>query len=181
MATQDYFIGEIRLFAFQKAPTDWLLCDGTEYQVQYFGALFSLIGITYGGDGATHFKVPDLRGRVPINQGQGLSLPMYPIGKQGGQEFVTLLDGQMASHSHSLRSSTLPATTQIPGTQVTIATNEPADADKLLYAPAASASPYIVMAPAVSRTGGNGPHNNMMPSLVGNYCICFNGQYPIRS
>ena len=33
--------------------------------------LFSLLGTTYGGDGVSTFALPDLRGRVPISQGQG--------------------------------------------------------------------------------------------------------------
>ena len=37
------------------------------------------------------------------------------------------------------------------------------------------------MAPVAVQTAGNSlPHNNMMPTLVGNFCICYAGIYPQR-
>jgi len=56
------FIGEIRLFAFSFAPQDWLLCQGQLLSVSQNTALFSLLGTTYGGDGISNFKLPDLCG-----------------------------------------------------------------------------------------------------------------------
>lgn len=51
--------------------------------------LFNLIGTTYGGDGQETFALPDLRGRIPIHQGnnQGES---YTVGQQAGTETSTL-------------------------------------------------------------------------------------------
>lgn len=34
-------------------------------------ALFSILGVTYGGNGKTDFKLPDLTGRAPIGTGRG--------------------------------------------------------------------------------------------------------------
>ena len=67
------YIGEIRMFAFgtRGAPNGWQACDGSLLPISQYDALFALIGTTYGGDGQTTFAVPDLRGRVPIHQGQG--------------------------------------------------------------------------------------------------------------
>ncbi len=65
------FIGEIRLFAGNYAPEGWLSCDGRALKIAdaQNQALYSLIGITYGGDGVQTFKLPDLRGRVPLGVG----------------------------------------------------------------------------------------------------------------
>ncbi|MCC6580543.1 MAG: tail fiber protein [Phycisphaeraceae bacterium] len=56
------YVGEIRMVAFSYAPTDWLPCEGQELEISKHTALYSLLGTTYGGDGRTNFKLPDLRG-----------------------------------------------------------------------------------------------------------------------
>lgn len=65
------FVGEIRLVAFNFAPEGWLLCAGQELAVNQYMALYALIGNTYGGNGTVTFKLPDLRGRVATQCGQG--------------------------------------------------------------------------------------------------------------
>ena len=62
--------------------------------------LFQLIGTTYGGDGESTFAVPDLRGRIPIHQGNG-----FIVGQTGGVEDVTLTVQQMPSHNHPMLAS----------------------------------------------------------------------------
>lgn len=63
---EDYYIGEVVQFAFDFAPLHYLLCDGATYPTHQYGALFVTIGTTYGGDGVTTFKVPDLTGAVTL-------------------------------------------------------------------------------------------------------------------
>ena len=65
----------------------------------------TLIGTTYGGDGQNTFALPDLRGRVPISQGQNPSLQNYVIGQVGGSETVTLTVNQIPSHTHPVDTS----------------------------------------------------------------------------
>ena len=67
----DPFVGEIRLFAGNFAPQNWALCDGSTLSIAEFEVLFDLIGTTYGGDGQSNFKLPDLRSRTPIHFGPG--------------------------------------------------------------------------------------------------------------
>lgn len=55
------FIGQIQLFPYNFAPRGWAFCEGQELQIEQNTALFSLIGITYGGDGRTTFALPDLK------------------------------------------------------------------------------------------------------------------------
>jgi len=171
------FIGEIRLFAFPRIPTGWLPCNGQSLQIQAFDALFAVIGTTYGGDGQMTFNAPDLRGRVPIGQGQAPGVPPYELGQLGGEDTHTLIEREMPSHSHALTSSTATADTAAPGATMHLATASVGN----LYAPMASAAPYEVMAACVNASGGGLPHNNIMPTLVGNYCIAYNGIFPSQS
>lgn len=60
----DAIIGEVVAYAGAEAPGGWAPCDGTLLKIIENQALFSLIGTTYGGDGQTHFGLPDLRGTM---------------------------------------------------------------------------------------------------------------------
>ncbi len=43
-------------------------------------------------------------------------------------------------------------------------------------------APDVQMPPqSIGVAGGNLPHNNMMPSLVLNYCIALRGVFPARN
>ncbi|MBL4788716.1 MAG: tail fiber protein [Kordiimonadaceae bacterium] len=62
----DCTIGEVRLFAGNFAPKNWVKAEGQLLQISQHSALFSVLGITYGGDGRTNFALPDLKG--PANK-----------------------------------------------------------------------------------------------------------------
>ena len=172
----DPFVGEIRLFAFPRIPGGWLACDGSQRTISDYIPLYTLIGTTFGGDGQTSFNLPDLRGRVPISQGPGRGLTPRSLGEFGGEPNHTLLSGEMPSHSHALISTSDAGTTVTPSDSVHLATATPNTAK--LYAPAPDVATFSVLAPCVSLAGNSLPHNNMMPTLTGNYCICWNGVYP---
>ncbi len=53
-------MGEIRLFAGNFSPRGWAMCDGAALRISENQALFSILGITYGGDGRTTFHLPKL-------------------------------------------------------------------------------------------------------------------------
>ena len=93
-------IGELRLFAFSFAPVGWLACNGQELPISQHMALFSLLGTTYGGNGQTTFRLPDLRGRVPRHTGSGVAL-----GQTGGASNEFLSVNQMPNHGHGLPAS----------------------------------------------------------------------------
>ena len=59
-----------------------------------------LLGTTYGGDGQVNFKLPDLRGRVPIHAGDS-----YTLGQQGGEQAHTLIPQELPPHSHLINAS----------------------------------------------------------------------------
>lgn len=170
----DPFIGEIRLFGFPRVPNGWLACNGQSLQISQYDTLYAVIGTTYGGDGVQTFNLPDLRGRVAIGQGTGPNLPGYALGQIAGEEAHTLIEAEMPTHSHALLSSTATGTTATPAQTVHLATSSSGN----LYAPVMNAAPYATMAPCVTTAGNNIAHNNMMPSVVANYCICTAGIFP---
>ena len=71
-------------------PEGWAECNGQLLQISQNQALFALLGTQFGGNGTTTFAVPDLRGRVPMGNGQGTGLTAQTMGAKGGQEAVTL-------------------------------------------------------------------------------------------
>src|SRR5512147_2826102 len=91
------YVGEIRMFAGNFAPAGWMFCEGQLLPISEYETLFNLIGTTYGGDGQATFKLPDLRGRIPIHKGNGFSLA-----ETGGVEEITLTMSQIPAHSHPL-------------------------------------------------------------------------------
>lgn len=152
------FTGQIEAFAFGLVPYDWLPCDGREVQIQEYSALYSLLGTTYGGNGRTTFKLPDLRGRVPMGRSDATG---NPPGKMGGSETHALVAAQMAQHVH-------PAPAVV---------SRAAPAQSAL--PLADAAPAVALSASVIAPAGLGQaHDNMMPSLALNYCICLWGLFP---
>lgn len=61
----DTYLGDIHLFPYGRTPYGWLLCDGTIQQIVRNQALYSLIGIKFGGDGKTTFALPNLLNDTP--------------------------------------------------------------------------------------------------------------------
>jgi microcystin-dependent protein len=169
------FIGEIRMFGFGRTPNGWQACDGSLLAISEYDVLFNLIGTTYGGDGQTTFAVPDLRGRLPIHQGQGPGLSPYVIGQAAGTETVTLITTQIPAHTHSVQATSATATSSMPGNAVMLGaisgdTMYATDITGLTGIPAAAQS--------VSVAGGSQPHENTMPTLTVQYCIAWAGIYP---
>lgn len=171
------FVGEIRLFGFPRIPTGWFACDGSLQSISEYEVLYALIGTTFGGDGINTFGLPDLRGRVPISQGNGSGgLTPRVLGEISGETEHVLLNTEIPLHSHPLISTTNVGTTVTPSNTVHLATVSPDTAR--LYAPASSVTSPSVLASCVNPTGNNLPHPNMMPTLTGNFCICWAGVYP---
>ena len=99
---QEHFVGEIKLVGFNFCPRGFAAADGQLLQISTNSALFSLFGITYGGDGRTTFALPDLRGRVPIHVGQGPGLGNRVLGEEDGEEAHILT---VDEHPHTLTHS----------------------------------------------------------------------------
>jgi microcystin-dependent protein len=172
---EEPFIGEIALFAGNFAPVGWAFCDGRTLQISQYQALYSLLGVTYGGDGRTTFALPDLRGRAPISFGQGPGLSLYPLGQKGGSETTTLTTAQMPAHTHPLNASTLPADQAAP-TGNALAVN-PARSSAMYHAVPTNTALHQT---AIGVAGGTQPIDNRQPYLAINYIIALEGFYPER-
>ena len=169
------FLGEIRMFAGNFAPTGWAFCQGQLLPIAQNQALFSLLGTTYGGDGRTTFALPDLRGRVPVGFGQGLGLSNRVIGEQFGSELVTLNINQMPSHNHTVNAVTSEGNQNLP-------TNSLPANTKTLDKEYSDANANTTMkATMVNPTGGSQPFGVSQPSLGVNFIIALQGIYPSRN
>ena len=171
------FVAEIRIFPFNFAPKGWAFCDGQILPLSQNTALFSLLGTTYGGDGKSNFALPNLQGCAALNAGQGAGLSLYDLGETGGEQTVTLLSSEMASHNHPSSCASPPGSLPSPaGNAWAVVGGRNAKA----YATAGGSQ--VNMSPgAIGPTGGSQPHNNMPPYLTLNFCIALQGVYPPRT
>jgi microcystin-dependent protein len=170
------FVGQILAVGFNFAPVGWMLCSGQTLPIDQFQALFALIGTTYGGDGVTTFALPNLSGRVPVNQGQGPGLSNYVLGQTGGSENVTLTSAQVGAHTHSLNASSQTGSTATPGTTVALAQNAQSLVNIYVAPP-----PNTAMGNAIGPAGNNLPHENRQPLLAINYIIALEGIFPSQN
>lgn len=174
----DPFVAEIRIFTGNFAPKGWALCEGQTLPLSQNTALFSLLGTTYGGDGKSNFKLPDLRGCAPLQAGQGPGLSSRYQGETGGEQAVTLVQSEMPSHPHQA----LASANQSDKTDPVGSVWGGAIQREVLYAsPSGSAQPASMSGSALSVSGGNLPHNNMPPYLGLTFIIALQGVFPPRS
>jgi microcystin-dependent protein len=168
------FIAEVRIFAGNFAPRGWAFCNGQLLPIAQNTALFSLIGTTYGGDGRTTTALPNLQDRVPMHPGRGSGLSNRRLGEKGGANTVTLTNGQIPSHTHTMRGvSNAPNVSSPSGARLAAAPMyEGGDSGGL--GPMANTAMSI-------NTGGGQPHNNLQPYLGLYFIIALVGLYPSRS
>lgn len=167
------FIGTVRMFGGTFAPLGHAKCDGQLLPISQYDALFALIGTTYGGDGQVTFGLPDLRGRVPVHQGQGPGLSNRNIGEMAGTETVTLISSQMPQHNHTM------AANSNPGDSASPTNNFFAASAASIYSNTAPNSPMNAQSTGLS--GGNQPHNNMLPFQAITFIIALEGIFPSRN
>lgn len=161
------YVGEIRMFAGNFAPAGWMFCEGQLLPISENETLFQLIGTTYGGDGQSTFALPDMRGRLPIHQGNG-----FILAETGGVEEVTLTVSQVPSHTHPVLATGDLSTTASPSNGYFSSTNT----GQKIYS---TSPPTVAMAPnLVSPTGGSQPHSNFQPYLCIDFIISLFGIFP---
>jgi microcystin-dependent protein len=177
------FVAEIRMFGFNFAPTGWAQCNGQLLPISQNTALFSLLGTYYGGDGKSTFALPNLQGSVPVNTGQGPGLQEWFLGQQQGSDTETLLTSEIPAHNHNMNARNLvgqtdtPSATAIPSNGTWQSGNQIGVVQQYTtQAIDSQGSPL-----AITVTGGDQPHNNLMPYLVVNFCIAMQGVFPPRT
>jgi microcystin-dependent protein len=174
------FVGQLLLVPYNFAPKGWTFASGQIISISQNTALFSLLGTTYGGNGQTTFALPDLRGRVPIGQGQAPGLQNYDLGQVDGVETITLLTTEMPAHTHAYHTSNTKALAGDPNGGV-LANNGSGPPPTNSYAPAGSSFNQTMSPNTVRPAGGNLPHENMAPYLTLNWIIALQGVFPPRS
>ena len=177
------FLGEIRMFAGNFNPKAWAECNGQVLPIAQNQALFSLLGTTYGGNGVTTFALPDLRGRLPMNWGNGPGLSNYVLGQTTGTETVTLTVAQIPAHTHTLTpgcNNAVGGTDSPSAVGAFPATQNLGESAYAMYAAAADKNSNMLGAPT-STTGGSQPHENRQPGLVVMFIICIQGLFPSRN
>jgi microcystin-dependent protein len=160
------YVGEIRMFAGNFAPAGWMFCEGQLLPISENETLFQLIGTTYGGDGESTFALPDLRGRIPIHQGNG-----FILAETGGAEAITLTVSQMPAHSHPKLASAAGAQSSNPQNNVL------ATPVGNVYVSVPS-SPVTFHPTVVGPVGGAQPHTNFQPYLCVSFIISLFGFFP---
>lgn len=161
------FLGEIAIVAFNFAPRFWALCNGQLLPINQNQALFSLLGTTYGGNGATTFALPNLQARFPLHFD-----PSYPQGTSGGEAAHTLTLAEMPAHSHAFMADSNLGTSAAPGGLF--------PARNAAGAPTygTGTQPTTMHASAIGTAGAGQPHNNMPPYLTLNFIIATAGIFP---
>lgn len=159
------YVGEIRMFAGNFAPAGWMFCEGQLLPISENETLFQLIGTTYGGDGQSTFALPDLRGRLPLHQGNG-----FILAQTGGAEEITLTASQIPAHTHVLLASTGTAGSTEPANQVFATALQDVYVEDI--------TPVNLSPQAMTSTGGSQPHTNFQPYLCVNFIISLFGIFP---
>lgn len=179
------FLGEIKIFAFDFSPRGHLPCDGRVMSISQNTALFALLGTIYGGNGVTTFNLPDLRGRVAVNQGQTPGMDNYTIGESAGSPTVTLMSNNLPPHVHTLNNTrvTLNANDGTADEQ-SPSGNHFANAAEAIYTgnggTAGANIQGLQLSGTTDSTGSNAPLNIQNPYLVVNYSIATMGIFPSR-
>lgn len=173
----DPFIGEIRMIGFGWAPKGWALCNGQTLTVAQNQALYSLLGVQFGGTTGVNFMLPDLQGRMPVCAGTLPSTGEITIqGTKGGFENIALTVAQMPLHTHQVNASSTPGdSAQISTTSVFAQASGTEDAYNTVI------NLTLLNDKTCSSVGKGQGHNNMQPSLAIGFCIALQGFYPSRS
>lgn len=159
------YVGQIMLFAGDRAPTGWLPCDGRSLEVATYPALARILGSRYGGDGVTTIRLPDLRGRTPMGAGDGPGLTPRRAGQRVGSDTLTLTAAQLPAHKH---------------VATTTKRDQPVDAAGVSTPSAAPVAhnAYISSDAAIGNTGTARQVDITPPAVVMTWLIAVSGENP---
>jgi len=177
----DAYIGEIRIFAGDFAPVNWMLCQGQILSIASNNALFAVIGTFYGGNGTTTFALPDLRARMPVGTGVGGPLDPVQIGEMSGQQSVTLTQQQLPAHTHIVSVATTPSNpVSVPSaTNNVLGASSGGPGTANIWSDALG-TPATLAPTTVGLAGANLPFSVQNPYLGLSFIICTVGIFPPR-
>lgn len=190
----DGLIGEVRAFAFGYNPVSWIPCDGRQLNIQQYPALYSILGIRFGGNGSTTFNVPNLSCFAVMGSGQGAVPPLTPrtFGSNTGATGISLTNTQLPDHDHTVNgyvgiaAETSYSNAPVMGTSYLsnfFAKDSAGTKTALNGYVDPQTNPVILNPGSLSQVGTSGAavaHENRQPYTVLNYCICYDGEYPTQ-
>lgn len=190
----DFYLGDIMMYPTNWAPQDFMPCDGRLLDIAKYQALYSLLGINFGGDGKTTFGLPDMRGMTPVCVPRQAPLH-YEVGQIAGQEKVALTAANLPSHAHAIDAtfplsflgSSTPSDQSVPtaGSMLGRTVNS-TTVDVALYTPDSQSGLVALQSSSLNNqsgltttTAGAGvPLDNRQPFLAIGFYICTKGYYP---
>ena len=206
----DVFLGTILPFGFPFAPSGWMQANGQTLPLNQYQALYALLGVTYGGNRSTTFMLPNLCGRLPMHQGQGVNLTNRVIGQVIGTENTNVLVANLPPHAPVITATATSALTttttvnlaSVPSTATTTPSNDNAyigasaaagPSSAAIFSTALGANPVAlkgvdstiggtVNVTATAQPIGSGtPLGIVNPVLVLNFCVALQGLFPSRN
>lgn len=206
---EDGYLAEIRGFAGNFAPKNWMYCQGQQMQIQTNAALYSLLGSRFGGDDRTYFNLPDLRGRVIVGTGNSPMYGEFDLGEIGGEQSHVLSSAQLPVHSHTASVSSSSASLSGNVTAKMKVNNDESEGKSPsgkylsvsngpdLYAGSSTGTDTLNndaiavdasglkvnvsgIAVTIANAGASTPVALMQPYLAINWIICVSGLYPTR-
>ena len=169
----DAYTGEIRLLPYNYAPDGWLPCNGQQIAIAQYNVLYAVIGSIYGAATPTQFYLPDLRSRAPMGSGTAC-----PAGTTQGNNSVTLNANQVPAHNHPVIANAYPSTSNTPAANMRFGLDTASGFMGYKAPPNTQAANMI--ANIISPVGQNQPHENRQPYLAMQFCICYDGFFPVK-
>lgn len=168
--------GTVQPYTGANAPTGWLLCFGQTLNSvtnPEYTPLYNVIGVTYGGTGASSFILPDLRGRSVFgkdNMGGTTASRVTNTGTDNSGIAGTTLgavggDQRMHGHTHIQNAHSHSYSRGINGGY-----RHANDNNNIAYFHTYD-TPQTGSTTATNQTTGTGGGQNMPPAIILNYII----------
>jgi microcystin-dependent protein len=173
------YLAQIILLGFNFAPKGFAFCSGQLLPINQNQALFAILGTTYGGNGIQTFALPDLRGRVPVNPGQGPGLPNYVLGEVSGTQSTTLLASNLPLHIHPMSVNNGAGNSGSPSGN--LLAKGPIISEGTNVNVYSTTFNTNMANTTIAPNGGNQPFSILQPYLTLNYSIALQGIFPSRN
>lgn len=187
---QNCTTSEIRIFATGFCPRGFAPLQGKMMQISQYQALYSLLGVQYGGDGHTSFALPDMRGRAIVGAGSTPAMGNFKPGQTGGQEYQALTEANLPLHDHDidvtvngrLRAHDGPGDTNNPNGAYLAGSGSTKVYIKNIGSGVAMARDSVQgrAKGQTDKTGQGQVFSVRDPYIVLTPCICLNGTFPSR-
>lgn len=157
-------VGTVFWFAGPTTPVNCLACDGQQYQQSDYPELYATIGAVFGSSDSGWFRVPSIAGRSIFGGGTSPEGTTRTLADVGGTETVTLVEGELPVHRHSIPSHDHSVHTHLSA--LALAPGElPVTTPSIIPGNTGSWSGDT------GNTGGGNEHENMPPFIVLNAFI----------